>query len=138
MALFPVLSVRPPALLDSHTRAKLARSKEADTRGHIRKRQPAGTWEYILDVGVYAAQRCQSCGRRTWVERKPKESCPSCGGRLRETEERRRETKAGFASRRECQAALTAKLTTLAQHTYVPPSHFSVREFLDEGLAAGD
>jgi len=125
-----VLSVRLPALLDSHTRAKLGRPKEVDTQGHIRKRQPAGTWEYILDVGVYAAQRCESCGRRTWVERKPKESCPSCGGSLRQTEERRRETKAGYPSRRECQAALTAKLTTLAQRSYVPPSNLSLCEFL--------
>ena len=69
-------------------------------------------------------------GGALWVERKPRESCPSCGGELRETEERRRETKAGFASRKECQAALTAKLTTLAEHTYVLPSHLSVREFL--------
>ena len=99
-------------------------------QGHIRKRQPAGTWEYILDVGVYAAQRCKVCGRRSWVERQPKGSCPSCGGDLYGTEERRRETKAGFASRKECQAALTAKLTTLAEHTYVPPSQLSVREFL--------
>jgi integrase len=44
--------------------------------------------------------------------------------------ERRRETKAGFASRKDCQAALTRKLTTLAEHTYVLPSHLSLREFL--------
>ena len=68
--------------------------------------------------------------RRFWVERKPKETCTSCGGKLREAEERRRETKAGFGSRKDCQAALTAKLTTLAEHSYVPPSHLSVREFL--------
>jgi integrase len=99
-------------------------------QGHIRKRQPAGTWEYILDVGVFAAQRCEACGRRFWVERRPKERCPFCGGQLRETEERRRETKAGFVSRKDCQAALTAKLTTMAEQTYVLPSHLSVREFL--------
>ncbi len=99
-------------------------------QGHIRKRQPAGTWEYILDVGVFAAQRCEACGRRFWIERKPRESCPSCGGKLHETEERRRETKAGYASRKDCQAALTAKLTSLAEQTYVLPSRLSVREFL--------
>ena len=49
---------------------------------------------------------------------------------LRETEERRRETKGGFASRKDCQAALTRKLTTLAEHTYVLPSRLSLREFL--------
>ena len=108
----------------------LGRSREVDTQGHIRRRQPAGSWEYILDVGRYRAQRCQDCGRRFWVERWPKESCPACGGQLRETEERRRETKAGYASRKDCQAALTRKLTTLAERTYVLPSRLSLREFL--------
>ena len=101
-----------------------------DLQGHVGKRLPAGSWEYILDVGVFAAQRCEACGRRAWVERRPKESCPFCGGALRETEERRRETKAGFASRKDCQAALTRKLTTLAEHTYVLPSRLTLREFL--------
>ena len=125
-----MLLVRPPALLGSSLRAKLWRPKEVATQGHVRKRAPAGSWEYILDVGRYRAQRCQGCGKRFWVERRPKELCPACGGELRETEERRRETKAGFASRKDCQAALTRKLTTLAEHTYVLPSHLSLREFL--------
>jgi integrase len=99
-------------------------------QGHIRRRDSSGSWEYILDVGRYRAQRCQGCGKRFWIERRPKELCPACGGELRETEERRRETKAGFASRKDCQAALTRKLTTLAEHTYVLPSHLSLREFL--------
>ena len=86
-------------------------------QGHIRRRAPAGSWEYILDVGRYRAERCQDCGRRFWIERRPKETCPACGGELRETEERRRETKGGFASRKDCQAALTRKLTTLAERT---------------------
>jgi integrase len=125
-----VLSVRPPALPGSLLRAKLCRRREVDTQGHIRKRAPAGSWEYILDVGRYRAQRCQGCGKRFWVERRPQAVCPACGGELRETEERRRETKGGFASRKDCQAALTRKLTTLAEHTYVLPSRLSLREFL--------
>ena len=60
----------------------------------------------------------------------PRRACPACGGELRETEERRRETKGGFAGRKDCQAALTGKLTTLAEHTYVLPSRLSLREFL--------
>ena len=107
-------------------------------QGHIRQRGPSGTWEYILDVGVFAAQRCESCGRRFWVERKPSESCPFCRGELREAEERRRETKAGFASRKECQAALTAQ----AHHpgrahlrATQPPQPAGVPA---QGLAAGD
>ena len=62
-------------------------------RGHVRQRGEPGSWEYIVDVGLAAAQRCESCGKRFWVGRRPKESCPGCGGTLRETEERRRETK---------------------------------------------
>jgi hypothetical protein len=31
-------------------------------QGHIRRRGSLGSWEYILDVGRYGAQRCQGCG----------------------------------------------------------------------------
>ena len=85
---------------------------------------------YILDVGRYRAQRCRGCGKRFWVERRPQAVCPICGGELYETEERRRETKGGFHCRRDCQAALTGKLTTLAENTYVLPSRLSLGEFL--------
>ena len=64
-------------------------------KGHIRRR--GASWEFIIDVGMAAAQRCEGCGRRFWVERKPKAVCPACGGTLAETEERRRQTQAGFA-----------------------------------------
>jgi len=87
-------------------------------QGHIRKRASSGSWEYTLDVGRYRAQRCQSCGKRFWIERRPKELCPACSGELRQTEERRCEAKGGFASRKDCHAALTRKLTTLAERTY--------------------
>ena len=60
----------------------------------------------------------------------PKESCPSCGGALKETEERRRETKAGFATRKECQAAMNKLLVAVEQHTYAAPTKASVREYL--------
>src|SRR5665647_3167584 len=61
-------------------------------RGHVRKRGEPGSWEYIVDVGLAAAQRCEDCNKRLWIERRPKQSCPKCGGALKETEERRRET----------------------------------------------
>ena len=48
-------------------------------RGHIRRRGEH-SFEYIVDIGTASAQRCQSCRRRFWVERKPKECCPRCGG----------------------------------------------------------
>ena len=42
-----------------------------------------------MDVGMATAQRCSVCGKRFWMERKPKTACPKCGGALLETEERR-------------------------------------------------
>jgi integrase len=90
------------------------------------------SFEYIVDVGMAQAQRCQSCGRRFWVERKLKESCPSCGGRLSETEERRRETKAGFKTRREVQAAMSKVLVAVEERSYVTPTKLTVREYLQK------
>ena len=89
-------------------------------RGHVRKRgeSASGSWEYIVDVGLAAAQRCGTCKRRFWIERRPKEKCSTCGGDLHETEERRRETKAGFSTRKECQAAMNKLLVAVEQHSY--------------------
>ena len=131
-----------PALPAASTRANvweatLGKGGSA-LQGHIRRRGPAGSWEYILDVGRYGAQRCQGCGRRFWIERRPKELCPACGGELRETEERRRETKGGFASRKDCQAALTAQAHHLGRahlRAAQPPQPAGVPP---QGLAAGD
>jgi integrase len=99
-------------------------------RGHVRKRGEPGSWEYIVDVGLAAAQRCTACNKRVWIERRPKEVCPKCGGELKETEERRRETKSGFATQKECQAAMNKLLVAVEQHNYSPPTKASVREYL--------
>ena len=99
-------------------------------RGHARKRGEPGTWEYIVDVGQAAAQRCQSCNKRLWIERRPRGSCPKCGGGLKETEERRRETKVGFATQKQCQAAMNKLLVAVEQHAYAAPTKASVREYL--------
>ena len=98
-------------------------------RGHIRRRGSA-SFEYIVDVGTAPAQRCEGCNKRFWLERKPKESCPACGGRLRETEERRRAIKAGFASRKEAQAAMAKVMVAVEERSYVAPSRLTVREYL--------
>jgi len=99
-------------------------------RGHVRKRGEPGSWEYIVDVGIAAALRCAVCNKRLWVERRPKESCPKCGGALRETEERRRETKSGFATQKECQAAMNKLLVAVEQHSYAAPTKASLKEYL--------
>lgn len=98
-------------------------------QGHIRRRGKA-SFEYIVDVGLAPAQRCQDCGRRFWVERRPKAKCPKCGGRLTETEERRRQTKAGFATRKEARAAMNQVLVAVAEHGYVAPTHLTVHQYL--------
>jgi integrase len=99
-------------------------------RGHIRRRGDPGSWEYIIDVGMATAQRCSACGRRFWMERKPKPACPKCGGELLETEERRRKTQAGFRSRKDAEAAMNKVMTAVEEHTYVVPSRITVREYL--------
>ena len=98
-------------------------------RGHVRRRTPR-SYEYIVDVGMAAAQRCSVCGKRFWLERRPLRACPACGGELTETEERRRETKAGYATRREAQAALSKLLVAIEERRHVPKSHLTLREFL--------
>jgi len=99
-------------------------------RGQVRKRGEPGSWEYIVDVGMAAAQRCESCNKRLWTERRPKEKCPKCDGPLKETEERRRETKSGFATQKECQAAMNKLLVAVDQQSYSVPTKASVREYL--------
>ena len=71
-----------------------------------------------------------SAARGSGFERRPLSACPACGGELTETEERRRETKAGFATRREAQAALSKLLVAIEERRHVPKSHLTLREFL--------
>ena len=99
-------------------------------RGHIRRRNDPGSWEYIIDVGMATAQRCSGCSKRFWMERKPKTACPKCNGQLLETEERRRKTQAGFTTRKECEAAMNKALTAVEERSYVVPSRITVREYL--------
>ena len=107
-------------------------------RGSVRQRAQTGGWEYIIDIGMHPAQRCQACGRRFWIERRPKESCPKCGGELRETDERRRETKGGFATRKECVAAMNKLLVSVEEHDHVVPHTGHGARVPDQGVAAGD
>jgi integrase len=99
-------------------------------KGHTRKRGESGSWEYIVDIGPAAAQRCTVCNKRVWIERRPRASCPKCGGELKETEERRRETKAGFATQKECQQAMNKLLVAVEQQNYSVPTKASVKEYL--------
>jgi hypothetical protein len=100
-------------------------------QGHIRRRGKE-SYEYIVDVGAAAAQRCQHCGRRFWVERKPRPACPRCGGPLVESEERRRTTKAGFATRKECVQAMNRLLVSVVEQSFIPTTRLTVREYLQQ------
>jgi integrase len=104
-------------------------------RGSIRHR--GDTWEYLIEVGMRPRQRCQSCGRPFWVERRPLETCPRCGGELHEQDERFRVSDGGYRTRKACQAAMAKALTAIEQHTFVLPDDATVREFiLQEWLPA--
>ena len=76
------------------------------------------------------AQRCQSCGTRFWMERKPRPACPKCGETLDETEERRRKTQAGFATRKDAEAAMCRVMAAVEERSYVVPTRITVREYL--------
>lgn len=99
-------------------------------RGHTRRRGQPGSWEYIVDVGPAAAQRCERCTKRFWIERRPLKECPKCGGPLREAEERRRETKAGFRTQKDCQTAMNKILSAIDEHRYIAPSRITFRDYL--------
>ena len=99
-------------------------------QGHIRRRGKGGSYEYIIDIGEAQAQRCLACRRRFWVERRPLAACPRCGGALRLAEERRRQTKAGYASRKEARAAMNKVLAAVAERSYVAPTRTTVEQFL--------
>ena len=101
-------------------------------RGSVRHRgdERAGSWEYNVDTGMAQAQRCRECNGRFWVEWRPRASCPKCGGKLVETEERRRAIKGGFALAKEAQAAMAKVMVAVEEKTYVAPAKLSVREYL--------
>jgi integrase/predicted RNA-binding Zn-ribbon protein involved in translation (DUF1610 family) len=104
-------------------------------QGSLRRRGSAGSWEYLIDIGAQRAQRCGSCGKRFWVERRPRPTCPSCGGELVEADERRRQTKGGHPTRKARQVAMSVALVAVAQANFVPASRLTLREFLrDEWL----
>ena len=68
------------------------------------RQQPGSSRSMPVCAAASAAQRAAGV---SWVDRRPKESCPKCGGELREADERFRITKGGFRTRKACQAAMT-------------------------------
>ena len=71
------------------------------------------------------------------MERQPLAACPRCGGKLQPGAERRRQTKAGFATRKEARAAMNKVLAAVAERSYVAPTKVTLEQFLtDEWLPA--
>ena len=106
-------------------------------QGVIRKRGNPGSWEYILELGKQPAQRCPECSKRHWVERARLESCPECGGKLEDTEERRQKSQGGFRTKKEAQEALDKAKVAVAENRFVATTNVTVRSFLsDEWLPA--
>ena len=101
-------------------------------RGHVRR--PAGmkTWQVIYELGEQQAQRCQTCGKRFWVERRRIRACPECGGELKDRLERRQGCKSGFRTRKDAETALNDILGTIQNGTYVHPAKVTLAEFLEE------
>jgi ssDNA-binding Zn-finger/Zn-ribbon topoisomerase 1 len=46
-------------------------------RGHIKKRS---TWQFTIDLGLQALQRCPSCRKRYWTKDGRLKRCPKCQG----------------------------------------------------------
>jgi len=99
-------------------------------RGHIRKRGSPGAWSIIYELGMQPAQRCLTCNRRYWIERRVLKECPKCGGTLEETKERRQKTESGFARRKDAETALHKILENMSQGTYVAPNKLTLGEYL--------
>ena len=93
-------------------------------RGHVRHRgdERAGSWEYIVDVGLRGGAALHGLQQALLGRAPPAKACPKCGGELTETEERRRETKAGFATQKECEAAMNKLLVAVEEQIYTPPT----------------
>ena len=95
--------------------------------GHLKKR---ATWEYVAELGPQPLERCPACHKRFWMKRERLANCPLCHGLLEETVKRRQEMKAGFASKREAQEALTKVMASISTGTYIEPSRILTSEFL--------
>jgi len=118
-------------------------------KGGIRRpRGPGGGYSYTVELGAQPAQRCPACTEakrrpaRWWLDGKPLDVCPSCGGELRETRERRTEIRGGFATYKEAVAARDRDRNSAREGAYVARSTMTLGEYLEERwlptLAAGN
>jgi integrase len=101
----------------------------------IRKR--GKSYEIAYEIGQYLCQRCVDCRRRYWIDSKRLQSCPSCGGRLLESLERRQEFRGGFPTRRQAERARIEALATKNNGIRIPATRYTLKDYLlDEWLPA--
>ena len=113
----------------------MSKTDTSRMRGGVRRRGKNGAWSYVIDLGIQPAQRCQVCGKRFWVERRPKERCPSCGGQLHDTKERRQQQVGGFETRAVALKARAKALHELGQGRHIVRDNITLGEWLtDEWL----
>ena len=101
-------------------------------RAGVRKRAVDGKYAYTITIPGQAAQRCESCGRRFWVERRRLESCPLCHGELRDTIERRQQTTGGFPTRAAAVKAHTDALHAMGQGIHVVRQDITLGQYLED------
>ncbi len=99
-------------------------------KGGVRKR--GDVWAFTLYLGLQPAQRCVECEHREWIGPVPLESCPKCGGELRETKEARQYTRNGFPTKEAADDARAAMRTEYKGHGSEPElvSNITLAEFL--------
>jgi len=99
-------------------------------RGYVRQR--GRTWSWTINLGVQPRQCCQNaeCGAKFWIDRRPHECCPECGGQLVERSERRQEEHGGYPTKTRAEEVLNESLVKHQQGTYVTADSMTVRHFL--------
>jgi integrase len=113
-------------------------TKTTDTtrmKGGVRRRSGGGNWSYTLELGTQDAQRCRSCRRRYWLERRRLDACPKCGGQMVDTHEQRQQVTGGFKTEAEAKAARIEVLHNIKTGSYVPRDSVTLGAYLrDEWL----
>jgi len=110
---------------------KTAEKTPAGMKGGVRRpRGPGGTWSFTIDMGLQDAQRCSECGRREWVGGESLGTCPTCGGALRDTRERRQVVQGGYQTQGDAKIERVKALSRLGKGSYVPPQRKTLAEYL--------
>lgn len=100
-------------------------------KGRVQRHGPS--WRYVVDVGEQPRQRCASCGRVHWADRKRIAVCAACGGRmLDEGLRRRQKTQSGYATQREAQRALNKAIGAIDDGRHVSPDKLTLKQYIED------